>query len=67
MASPWPLSFQMAARLPLELEEKQALLEIRAEPDRRDFLIERLQNMFARLGQLHHAHRSAAGNSRHLN
>src|ERR1700691_156449 len=67
VASPWPLSFQMAARLPLELEEKQALLEIRAEPDRCKFLIEQLKNMFARLGQLHHAHRSPAGNSRHLN
>ena len=27
--SPWPLSFHMGARLPLELEEKQALLEMR--------------------------------------
>jgi Lon protease-like protein len=64
--SPWPLSFQMAARLPLELEEKQALLEIRAEPDRRNFLIERLKDMLPRLGHLHHARRAAA-NGRHLN
>jgi Lon protease-like protein len=65
--SPWPLSFQMAARVPLELEEKQALLEIRAESDRCNFLIERLKDMLPRLGRLHHERRSAAGNGHHLN
>jgi Lon protease-like protein len=65
--SPWPLSFQMAARLPLELEEKQALLEIRAEPDRRSFLIARLNDMLPRLDHLHQARRSAAGNGHGLN
>ena len=65
--SPWPLSFQMAARLPLELEEKQALLEMRAEPERRKFLIERLNDMLPRLGHLHQARRSAAGNGHRLN
>jgi Lon protease-like protein len=65
--SPWPLSFQMAARLPLELDEKQALLEIRAEPARRSFLLERLNDMLPRLGQLQHARRNAAGNGHHLN
>ncbi len=65
--SPWPLSFQMAARLPLELEEKQALLELRAEPDRRTFLIDRLKDMLPRLGHLHHARRGASGNGHHLN
>jgi uncharacterized protein len=65
--SPWPLSFQMAGRLPLELEEKQALLEIRAEPDRRTFLIERLKDMLPRLGHLQHARHNAAGNGHGLN
>jgi len=65
--SRWPLSFQMAARLPLELEQKQALLEIRVEPDRRTFLIERLNDMLPRLGHLHHARRGAAGNLHLLN
>ena len=65
--SPWPLSFQMAARLPLELEEKQGLLELRAEPDRRNFLIERLNEMLPRLGQMHQARRTAAGNGHGLN
>ena len=65
--SPWPLSFQMGARLPLELEEKQALLEMRTEPDRRTFLIERLKDMLPRLGHLHQARRSASGNGHHLN
>jgi Lon protease-like protein len=65
--SPWPLSFHMGARLPLELEEKQALLEIRTEPDRRTFLIERLKDMLPRLDHLHQARRSAAGNGHSLN
>ena len=65
--SPWPLSFQMAARLPLELEEKQALLETRAETERRKFLIERLNAMLPRLGHLHQARRNAAGNGHRLN
>jgi Lon protease-like protein len=65
--SPWPLSFQMGARLPLELEEKQELLEMRAEPDRRTFLIERLKDMLPRLGHLHQARRSAAGNGHRMN
>jgi Lon protease-like protein len=65
--SPWPLTFQMAARLPLELEEKQALLEMGAEPDRCTFLIERLKDMLPRLGHLHRARRRAAGNGHRLN
>jgi Lon protease-like protein len=65
--SPWPLSFQMGARLPLELEEKQTLLEMRAELDRRRFLIERLKDMLPRLGHLHQARRAAAGNGHRLN
>jgi Lon protease-like protein len=65
--SPWPLSFHMCARLPLELEEKQALLEMRTEPDRCTFLIERLKDMLPRLGHLHHARRSAVGNGHRLN
>jgi Lon protease-like protein len=65
--SPWPLSFHMGARLPLELEEKQTLLEMRAEPDRRTYLIDRLKDMLPRLGHLHQARRSAAGNGHHLN
>src|SRR5271156_649114 len=65
--SPWPLSFQMSARLPLELEEKQELLEMPAEPDRRTFLIERLKDMLPRLGHLHQARRSAAGNGHRMN
>jgi Lon protease-like protein len=63
----WPLSFQMAARLPLELDEKQTLLEIRAETVRRSFLIERLKDMRLRLGEMHHARGNAAGNGHRLN
>jgi hypothetical protein len=40
---------------------------MRAEPDRRTFLIERLNDMLPRLGHLYQARRSAAGNGRRLN
>jgi Lon protease-like protein len=65
--SPWPLSFQMAARLPLEVEQKQTLLETRTEHDRRTILIERLNEMLPRLGQMHQTRRHAAGNGKGLN
>src|SRR5580704_3702618 len=64
--SPWPLSFHMGARLPLELEEKQALLEMRTELDRRSSLIERVPDLLPRLGHLQQARRNAAGNGHRL-
>jgi Lon protease-like protein len=67
LESPWPLSFQMGARLPLELEEKQALLEMSAELERRKFLLDRLKELLPRLGHMHRARRSAAGNGHSLN
>ncbi|MFZ3216941.1 MAG: LON peptidase substrate-binding domain-containing protein [Candidatus Acidiferrales bacterium] len=65
--SPWPLSFQMAARLPLDLDEKQVLLELRIEIERRRFLTQRLNDLLPRLNQLHRAQRGASGNGHTLN
>jgi Lon protease-like protein len=43
------LSYRMAARLPLDLEERQTLLELRAETERQDFLIQWMTELIPRL------------------
>jgi Lon protease-like protein len=48
---PGGISYRMAARLPLNLEERQAILEFRAEPERQDFLIEWMTAIVPRLTQ----------------
>lgn len=63
----WPLSYQLAARLPIELEEKQALLEIRSEPQRQEFLIQWMNNLLARIEPQQRARRRSAGNGYALN
>jgi Lon protease-like protein len=63
----WPLSYQLAARLPIELDEKQALLEIRSEPQRQEFLIQWMNTLLARVEPPHRARRRAAGNGHTLN
>ncbi|MGA7030448.1 MAG: LON peptidase substrate-binding domain-containing protein [Candidatus Acidiferrales bacterium] len=63
----WPLSYQLAACLPIELEEKQALLEIRSEPQRQELLIEWMNDLLARVEPQQRARRSAAGNGHSVN
>jgi Lon protease-like protein len=43
------ISYRMAARLPLNLEERQTILEFRAEPERQDFLIQWMTAIVPRL------------------
>jgi ATP-dependent Lon protease len=62
-----PLAYQMAARLPLSLEEKQALLEMRARSDRRDFLIRRMTELLPKLAHHQQVRTSAGSNGHHLN
>jgi Lon protease-like protein len=62
-----PLAYQMAARLPLPLEEKQALLEMRAKSDRRDFLLRRMADLLPQLAHRQQVRRSAGGNGHGLN
>jgi ATP-dependent Lon protease len=45
------ISYRMAARLPLTLEERQTILEFRAEPERQDFLIQWMTDLVPRLTQ----------------
>ncbi|MGA7624030.1 MAG: LON peptidase substrate-binding domain-containing protein [Candidatus Acidiferrales bacterium] len=64
----WPLSYQLAARLPLDLEERQQLLEIRDEPKRQDFLIQWMNALLLpRLANQQRARSTAAGNGHRLN
>jgi Lon protease-like protein len=63
----WPLSYRLAARLPIELEEKQALLEIRSEPQRQEFLMQSMNTLLARVQPQHRARQRAAGNGHTLN
>src|SRR5271154_7249723 len=61
------LSYRMVARLPLELDERQAILELRAEPERQDFLIKWMAELMPRLRQQQRARHSIAGNGHGMN
>lgn len=63
----WPLSYRMASRLPLALEEKQALLEMRGEPARQDFLHAWLSAVLPQLEKRGRARRKAGANGNSLN
>ena len=63
----WPLSYQLAARLPIELDEKQSLLEIRSEAQRQDFLIQWMNDLLSRVAPQQRSRRRAAGNGHTLN
>jgi uncharacterized protein len=61
------LAFQMAARLPLELEVKQNLLEIREESARQAFLLLRINELLPQLAQRQRLRKIAGGNGHGLN
>jgi Lon protease-like protein len=61
------LAFQMAARLPLELEAKQNLLEIREETARQAFLLLRINELLPQLAQRQRLRKIAGGNGHGLN
>ncbi|MGB0034495.1 MAG: LON peptidase substrate-binding domain-containing protein [Candidatus Acidiferrales bacterium] len=61
------LAYQMAALLPLELNERQALLEIRDEPARRDFLLQRMAEILPKITHRQTIRRLAGGNGHGLN
>jgi len=64
---PGDTSYRMAARLPLNLEERQTMLEFRGEPERQDFLIEWMTAFVPRLTQQHRARRSVSANGHGMN
>ena len=57
-----PLCYQMAARMPLELEAKQALLEMRSEDMRRPFLLRRMRELRNTLATRRQMLKKASGN-----
>ena len=61
------LAFQMAARLPLELEVKQKLLEIREESARQAFLLLGINDLLPQLAQRQRLRKIAGGNGHGLN
>jgi Lon protease-like protein len=61
------LAYRMAARLPLELAEKQELLEMRAEDARQDFLVRWLTTFLPQLERRLRMRRRAGGNGHGLN
>jgi Lon protease-like protein len=56
------LAYQIAARLPLALDEKQGLLEMREESGRRNFLFNRMTQLLPSLLQRQRIRKSAGGN-----
>jgi hypothetical protein len=62
-----PLSYQIAAELPLELEVRQTVLETRVEAERRTLLIERLSQILPQLERIHAARAKVSGNGHALN
>src|SRR5712691_4008746 len=60
------LAFQITAELPLDLEFKQELLEIRSEPERQSRLIERLEKWLPQLANLERVRGKAGGNGHGL-
>jgi Lon protease-like protein len=61
------LAFQMAARLPLELEDKQTLLEIPEESARQAFLLQKINELLPQLAQRQRLRQVAGGNGHGLN
>ena len=57
----------MAARLPLELEAKQTLLEIPEESARRAFLLQKINELLPQLAQRQRLRQVAGGNGHGLN
>lgn len=61
------LSYQVAADLPLDLDVRQAVLEVRKEADRRQMLIERLKEILPELERIQRARSRVSGNGHALN
>jgi len=63
----FPLSFALASLLPLDLVEKQRLLETRGENARRAFLLERITLLIPQITERRRVRRSAGGNGHPYN
>jgi len=61
------LAYRMAAQLPLSLEQKQTLLETRAEDRRRDLLLRWMNELLPQLARRQKTSKVAGGNGHALN
>jgi ATP-dependent Lon protease len=61
------LAYQMAAQLPLDLEEKQKLLEMGEESERRAFLMRQIKEVFPQLVRRQHMQKIAGSNGHAVN
>jgi Lon protease-like protein len=64
---PATLAYRVAARLPLELEQRQNLLEMRREDERRDLLLGCLAKLLPQLTDRERKRQRASGNGHGLN
>ena len=65
--APATLAYRVAARLPLELAQRQTLLEMRKEQERRDYLLEWLTKFLPQLTDRERKRQRAGGNGHSLN
>ena len=63
-SQPATLAYRMAARLPIELKERQTLLEMRSENERREFLHGWLVKFLPQLAERQRTRRRAGGNGK---
>jgi len=61
------LSYRMAGLLPMELEKRQALLEMRSEDDRRRLVLRWMADFLRKLVELERVGKRAGGNGHSLN
>jgi len=66
-AEEYALSYRMAGRLPIELQKKQALLEMRSEGERQRVVLQWLEELLPKLTQREHGRKIAGGNGHALN
>jgi Lon protease-like protein len=64
---PANLAYHMASRLPMELDNKQSLLEIRSPHDRREFVLRWMERFLPKLIAQQRAQKLAGGNGHPLN
>jgi Lon protease-like protein len=64
---PETLAYRMASLLPMELEKRQALLEMRSQHDRREFVLHWMEHFLPLLIAQHRARGRAGGNGYTLN
>jgi Lon protease-like protein len=62
-----PLAYRMGSRLPLDLRQRQTLLEMRSESERREFLARYANDLLPKLAQRQISHQRAGGNGHGVN